>query len=124
MAVKRLDNVGIVVEDLDVAIAFFLELGLALECRMPIEGEWAGRVTGVHGQRVEIELLLPVHLCDPLPRDRDERGQLGVVVSGAEVLEDGLHTPPGARDLHRRRSRPGAHLPHEQAHQSSLNSRR
>ena len=76
------------------------------------------------GQRVEIELLLPVHLCDPLPRDRDERGQLGVVVSGAEVLEDGLHTPPGARDLHRRRSRPGAHLPHEQAHRSSLDTSR
>jgi len=57
MAVKRLDNVGIVVEDLDVAIAFFLELGLALECRMPIEGEWAGRVTGVRDQRVEIAMM-------------------------------------------------------------------
>jgi catechol 2,3-dioxygenase-like lactoylglutathione lyase family enzyme len=41
-----MDNVGIVVEDLDAAIVFFTELGLTLEGRMPIEGEWAGRVTG------------------------------------------------------------------------------
>ena len=57
MTVKRLDNVGIVVEDLDAAIAFFTELGLTLEGRMPIEGEWAGRVTGVRGQRVEIAMM-------------------------------------------------------------------
>jgi len=50
-------NVGIVVEDLDVAIAFFAELGLSLEGRMPVEGEWAGRVTGVRGQRVEIAMM-------------------------------------------------------------------
>lgn len=43
MAVKRIDNVGIVVEDLDAAIEFFSELGLTLEGRMPIEGEWAHR---------------------------------------------------------------------------------
>ena len=52
-----MDNVGIVVEDLDAAIEFFTELGLALEGRMPIEGEWAGRVTGVRGQRVEIAMM-------------------------------------------------------------------
>jgi len=57
MTVKRMDNVGIVVEDLDAAIVFFTELGLTLEGRMPIEGEWAGRVTGVRGQRVEIAML-------------------------------------------------------------------
>lgn len=57
MTVKRMDNVGIVVEDLDAAIGFFTELGLTLEGRMPIEGEWAGRVTGVRGQRVEIAML-------------------------------------------------------------------
>lgn len=55
--VKRMDNVGIVVEDLDTAIAFFKELGLTFEGRMPIEGEWAGRVTGVHGQKVEIAMM-------------------------------------------------------------------
>jgi len=57
MAVKRMDNVGIVVEDLDAAIQFFTELGLTLEGRMLIDGEWSGRVTGVHGQRVEIAMM-------------------------------------------------------------------
>lgn len=57
MTVKRMDNVGIVMEDLDAAIEFFTELGLTLEGRMPIEGEWAGRVTGVRGQRVEIAMM-------------------------------------------------------------------
>ena len=57
MTVKRMDNVGIVVEDIDAAIEFFKELGLTLEGRMPIEGEWAGRVTGVRGQRVEIAMM-------------------------------------------------------------------
>jgi catechol 2,3-dioxygenase-like lactoylglutathione lyase family enzyme len=57
MTVKRMDNVGIVVEDLDVAVEFFRELGLVFEGRMPIEGEWAGRVTGVRGQRVEVAMM-------------------------------------------------------------------
>lgn len=57
MTVKRMDNVGIVVEDIDAAIEFFTELGLILEGRMPIEDEWAGRVTGVRGQRVEIAMM-------------------------------------------------------------------
>jgi catechol 2,3-dioxygenase-like lactoylglutathione lyase family enzyme len=57
MSVKRMDNVGIVVEDLDAAIAFFTELGLTLEGRAPIEGDWAGDVTGLRGQRVEIAMM-------------------------------------------------------------------
>ena len=57
MKVKRMDNVGIVVKDIDAAIEFFTELGLILEGRMPIDGEWAGRVTGVRGQRVEIAMM-------------------------------------------------------------------
>src|SRR6185369_17657026 len=52
-----MDNVGIVVEDIDAAIEFFTGLGLTLEGRMPIEGEWAGRVTGVRGQRVEVAMM-------------------------------------------------------------------
>jgi catechol 2,3-dioxygenase-like lactoylglutathione lyase family enzyme len=52
-----MDNVGIVVDDLDAAVEFFTELGLSLEGRMPIEGEWAGRVTGVRGQRVEVAMM-------------------------------------------------------------------
>lgn len=58
MTVKRMDNVGIVVEDMDAAIAFFIELGLKLEGRATIEGEWAGRVTGLGVQRVEIAMLV------------------------------------------------------------------
>ena len=58
MALKRMDNVGIVVESLDDAIAFFSELGLTLEGRATIEGEWAGRITGLGDQRVEIAMLV------------------------------------------------------------------
>lgn len=57
MAVKRMDNVGIVVADLDAAIEFFTELGLTLEGRAPIEGEWADGVTGLRGMRVEIAMM-------------------------------------------------------------------
>jgi catechol 2,3-dioxygenase-like lactoylglutathione lyase family enzyme len=57
MTVKRMDNVGIVVESLDTAIAFFTELGLELEGRATIEGEWAGRVTGLRDQVVEIAMM-------------------------------------------------------------------
>ena len=52
-----MDNVGIVVESLEAAISFFEELGLELEMRMMIEGEWSGRVTGLRDQRVEIAML-------------------------------------------------------------------
>jgi catechol 2,3-dioxygenase-like lactoylglutathione lyase family enzyme len=58
MTLKRMDNVGIVVESLDAAIEFFTELGLKLEGRAMIEGEWAGRVTGLKHQRVEIAMLV------------------------------------------------------------------
>lgn len=57
MAIKRMDNVGIVVESLDAVIPFFTELGLELEGRAMIEGEWAGRITGLPDQRVEIAML-------------------------------------------------------------------
>lgn len=54
----RMDNVGIVVESLDDAIAFFEEIGLRLEGRATIEGEWAGRVTGLGSQRVEMAMMI------------------------------------------------------------------
>ena len=57
MALKRMDNVGIVVEDIGRAIDFFGELGLELEGRATIEGEWAGRVTGLSDQHVEIAMM-------------------------------------------------------------------
>src|SRR3954468_7256534 len=58
MALKRMDNVGIVVESLDAAISFFAELGLRLEGRATVEGEWAGRVTGLGPQQVEIAMMV------------------------------------------------------------------
>lgn len=57
MTVKRMDNIGIVVADLDAAIGFFAELGLELEGRAPVEGDWADDVTGLPGMRVEIAML-------------------------------------------------------------------
>ena len=53
-----MDNMGIVVESLDEVISFFTELGMSLEGRTMIEGEWAGRVTGLGSQRVEIAMMV------------------------------------------------------------------
>jgi catechol 2,3-dioxygenase-like lactoylglutathione lyase family enzyme len=58
MTIKRMDNVGVVVASLDAAIPFFVELGLRLEGRAMIEGEWAGRVTGLGNQHVEIAMMV------------------------------------------------------------------
>lgn len=57
MTVKRMDNVGIVVDDIDAAVEFFTELGLVLEGRAPVEGDWAEGVTGLKGMRVEIAMM-------------------------------------------------------------------
>ena len=57
MTVRRMDNVGIVVADIDAAIRFFTELGLELEGRAPIEGSWADGVTGLRDMRVEIAMM-------------------------------------------------------------------
>lgn len=57
MTVKRMDNVGIVVEDLGAAVDFFIELGLEVEGRATIEGEWAGRITGLGDQNVEVAMM-------------------------------------------------------------------
>src|SRR4051794_16520449 len=57
MAIKRMDNMGIVVDDLTAAVDFFRELGLELEGRATVEGEWAGRVTGLGDQHVEIAMM-------------------------------------------------------------------
>src|SRR5919206_5347281 len=58
MTLKRMDNVGIVVESLETAISFFAELGLKLQGRAMVEGEWAGRITGLGPQRVEIAMMV------------------------------------------------------------------
>ena len=57
MALKRMDNMGIVVEDLAAAVEFFRELGMELEGQGIVEGEWAGRVTGLGDQRVEVAMM-------------------------------------------------------------------
>lgn len=57
MTVTRMDNVAIVVEDLDATVAFFVALGLELEGRTTVEGDWSGRVTGIPGQRVDIAMM-------------------------------------------------------------------
>jgi catechol 2,3-dioxygenase-like lactoylglutathione lyase family enzyme len=57
MALKRMDNVGVVIDDLEATIAFFCELGLDLEGRAMVEGEWAGRITGLGDQCVEIAMM-------------------------------------------------------------------
>ena len=57
MTIQRMDNVGIVVDDLDAAVAFFTELGMELEGRMLIEGSWARKVVGLDGMRSEIAMM-------------------------------------------------------------------
>src|SRR5438034_6716893 len=57
MTLKRMDNVGIVVESLDAAVSFFAVLGLELEGRATVEGDWAERVTGLRPMRVEIAMM-------------------------------------------------------------------
>ena len=87
MTVKRMDNVGIVEEDLDAAIEFFTELGLVLEGRAPIEGEWAGGVTGLRDMRVEIAML----------RTPDGHGRLELSrFLAPAVVADHRHAPVNA----------------------------
>jgi catechol 2,3-dioxygenase-like lactoylglutathione lyase family enzyme len=57
MSMKRMDNVLIVVEDLDAVISFFVELGMELEGRAPVEGRWVERVIGIDGARQEVAML-------------------------------------------------------------------
>ena len=73
--IKRMDNVGIVVDDLKAAIAFFVELGLELEVKMPVEGRWVDRVVGLDDVRVDIAMV----------RTPDGHGRL-------ELTK--FHTPP------------------------------
>ena len=57
MTIQRLDHVGVVVDDLETAVAFFVDLGLELEGQAPIEGQWVDRVSGLEGVRVDIAML-------------------------------------------------------------------
>ena len=57
MTIQRMDHVGVVVDDLEAAIAFFVELGMELEGEAPIEGRWVDRVVGLDGVRVDIAMM-------------------------------------------------------------------
>jgi catechol 2,3-dioxygenase-like lactoylglutathione lyase family enzyme len=82
-----MDNIGIVVEDLDAAIEFFIELGLELEGRAPIEGDWAEGVTGLHGMRVELAMM----------RTPDGHGRLELSrFLAPPVVADHRHAPVNA----------------------------
>src|SRR5919108_6113345 len=78
MTIRRMDNVGIVVDDLAAAIAFFVELGLELEGEAPLEGRWVDRVVGLDGVRADIAMM----------RTPDGQG-------GVELTK--FHTPPAVR---------------------------
>lgn len=78
MTIQRMDHVSIVVDDLEAAIAFFVELGMKLEGEAPIEGDWVDRVNGLDGVRVDIAML----------RDPDGHG-------GLELTK--FHTPAAVR---------------------------
>lgn len=83
----EMHNVGIVVQSLDNAIAFFSEIGLILEGRMMVEGEWAGRVTGLGNQSVEVAMM-----CTPDGHSRLELSQFIV----PEIVADHRSSPVNA----------------------------
>jgi catechol 2,3-dioxygenase-like lactoylglutathione lyase family enzyme len=88
-----MDNVGIVVDDLDAAVAFFTELGLELEGRGQVEGRWADRTVGLDGLRSEIAMM----------RTPDGHGKLELsrYHTPAAVRTDPENLPPNTLGLHR-----------------------
>ena len=93
MSIRRLDNIGIVVEDLDAAIAFFEELGLTVEGRAHIEGEWASQAVGVPGLRSEIAVLTTP--------DGHGRLELSTYLAPDAITPQPHPTPPNTVGLHR-----------------------
>jgi catechol 2,3-dioxygenase-like lactoylglutathione lyase family enzyme len=92
MAIQRMDNVGIVVDDLAAAIAFFVELGLELEGEATIEGGWAERVVGLVGLGSEIAMM----------RTRDGHGRFELTkYHTPSALSGGPAAPPNTLGLHR-----------------------
>ncbi|MFJ5711628.1 VOC family protein [Streptomyces sp. NPDC093105] len=92
MALQRMDNVGIVVEDLDAAVAFFTTLGMEVEGRMRIEGLFADQAVGLDGVRSEIAMM----------RTPDGHGRLELAQHHApEATGAGTHNPPNTLGLHR-----------------------
>jgi catechol 2,3-dioxygenase-like lactoylglutathione lyase family enzyme len=93
MAIQRMDNVGVVVDDLDSAIAFFAELGMELDGRAQIEGGWADRTVGLDGVRSEIAMM----------RTPDGHGKLELAEyrAPAAIRADPQCPPPNTLGLHR-----------------------
>ena len=93
MTIQRMDNVGIVVDDLDAAVAFFTELGMELEGRTPIEGSWAEKVVGLADMRCEIAMM----------RIRDAPGRLELAQyhSPKAITPESETTPSNTLGLHR-----------------------
>jgi catechol 2,3-dioxygenase-like lactoylglutathione lyase family enzyme len=93
MALKRMDNVAIVLDNLEAAIAFFTELGMELEGRQSIEGEWAARVVGLEGMRSEIAMMR-------MP-DGHGRIELTKYHSPAAIASQPGPIPPNTLGMHR-----------------------
>jgi catechol 2,3-dioxygenase-like lactoylglutathione lyase family enzyme len=91
MTIRRLDNVGIVVADLDAAIAFFSELGLELEGRAQIEGSWAARVVGLDDMRCEIAMMRIPDAPGRLELAKYERPEALAIPGNNVVNSLGLH---------------------------------
>lgn len=93
MTIQRMDNVGIVVDDLDAAVAFCTELGMELEGRMPIEGTWAETVVGLDDMRSEIAMMR-------IP-DAPGRIELATYHSPEAIIPEPEITPANTLGLHR-----------------------
>jgi len=93
MTIQRMDNVGIVVDDLDAAVAFFAELGMELEGKMQVEGLWADRTVGLDGLRSDIAMM----------RTPDGHGKLELAKyhTPAAAAPDPQNPPPNTLGLHR-----------------------
>ncbi|MFN2465862.1 MAG: VOC family protein [Candidatus Dormibacteria bacterium] len=93
MAILRMDNVGIVVDDLEAAIAFFAELGLELEGRAQVEGPWADRTVGLDGVRCDIAMMRTP--------DGDGRIELARYLNPAAVAPGSGYPPHNTLGMHR-----------------------
>lgn len=93
MAIERMDNVGVVVDDLDAAVAFFIELGMELEGRASVEGPWADQTVGLDAVRSEIAMV----------RTPDGHGKLELTKyhSPAASATEPANSPPNTIGLHR-----------------------
>ena len=91
MTIQRMDNVGIVVDDLDAAVAFFTELGMEVEGKAKVEGLWADRAVGLDGVRSDIAMM----------RTPDGHGKLELAKYHTPALSGAVPGPPNTLGQHR-----------------------